>query len=513
MDDRQNQMIPYIVDGEILQINEIPAESDSGAMAVVSKFAASDESFPVFTMVTYVCKVTLYNGAVIILPNVIDSSPFGGIDDYMQIRRRASEDVSGANINCGSDLEAQIGDRVLIAFINGSINQPIIIACMQHPLQVPRFEEGISPDTKPQMFWRYLGISQVIDEDGQMFVTHFGAPKIKYTGSVGLAGALAGALGSAAGAASALSSGYEGYEEGDVTLDGPESKAVEPQDFRYKTTYEFLKNGMWRVRDSIGQNLIIDPEKSQIVITNTGIKSTDAYDGGMLGSIAGALGGGEDAEVIRLDAVEQSILINSRALTKIFSGDAREDTTGGDYSHDITGDETISITGDQTVDVYGSVTRSIVSDLNESVTGSVTWDITGDFSKSVMGAFTIDATGAISISTMDAFDISITSDYTVDCKGNIAISALGDISILDLAGSGIKISSGKVEIGGKAAGLFDSVLQIEAQIEAIIDAIMQMTVPTGTGPSGPPMNAAAFVQVKTQLAMIKGKLSTVKGSL
>ena len=505
-----NQTIPYIVEGEILQVNEVPAESDDGGMADVSDMVTSDVSFPVHTMVTYVCKVTLYTGAVMVLPKVLDSSPLGGIDDYMQIRRRASHDVSGARINSGADLEAQIGDKVLIAFINGRLNQPIIIASMQHPLQVPRFEDGISPDTKPQMFWKYLGISRIIDEDGQMFVTHFGAPTIKYTGSLSLAGAAAAAAAQTSEALSALSSGYEGYEEGDVTSEEPESEAVIPQDFRHKTTYEFLKSGMWRVRDSIGQNIVIDPEQSQITITNTGIKSTDAYDSEALG-ISSALG--EDAEVIRLDKVEQSILINSRKLTQIFSGDTREDTTGGDYSHDVTGDETITIKGDKTDDIYGSVTRSIVADLDETVRGSVSWDITGDFDKSVMGSFTIDATGAISISTKDTFDISILSDYTVDCKGAITMSAIGDISILDATGSGIKISGGQVEIGGKAAGLFDSVLQIEAQLEALIDAIMQLTVPTGTGPSGPPINAAAFTQVKVQLTTIKGKLSTVKGSL
>jgi len=43
---------------------------------------------------------------------------------------------------------------------------------------------------------------------------------------------------------------------------------------------------------------------------------------------------------------------------------------------------------------------------------------------------------------------------------------------------------------------------LKAILEAILDAIVAMTVTTGVGPSGPPINAATFTAIKGQLTTI-----------
>lgn len=515
--------IPYIVEGEIITVNKVALDDTSpagiGAALVSSTIGSMPNPIP-RPVVSYVCRVTLAEGEEIVLPNVIEGSMFGGIDDYMQIRRRGTKDGGNTfKIRAPDDMKAHIGERVYIAFIGGSIFRPVIISFAQHPNQVVRFEE-ISPDVNPQLFMRYLGMDMTIDEDGQFFMTHFGAPEINYTGSDASTLANLGALaGEALGAVSSLGGDeYKGYEEGDETLNEPESDAVDPQDFKFKTIMEMLKDGTWRVRDSLGQMLWVDPKNSQIYLSNNGVKSSDPLDS------SGGLqieSNSTDAEYLLLDRKKELVLINARKIAQIYSFDKRKDVTEGDHSHKVGGDEKITIAGDKDDEIDGSVTRVIKTDLDEEVSGNVTWKIDGDFEETLSGAVTWKAedtldwtvSGAMTLTCEDALDFSITSDWTVDCQGNFALTSKGDMSMLDATGAGWKVSSGKVEIGSGVAGLFDTVIQLEKQVEALIDAIGQITVPTAVGPSGPPINLPVIQQVKIQMTQITMKLEQVKGSL
>jgi hypothetical protein len=246
---------------------------------------------------------------------------------------------------------------------------------------------------------------------------------------------------------------------------------------------------MFRVRDSIGQNITIDPEESTIEITNNGLASTQSADGGLVGSISGALGGAEDAEVIRLDKTEKSILMNSRKLITIISGGDRKDTTTGDYTKEVQGDESVAVYGDYGGDFYGGVKRTIMSDLSETIHGDTTYECTGSFS------------------------VSSVQDIEMEAANITGTSRTGDVSFVDALGAGFKASGGKVEIGGTATGIFESTLAILDQLDAILTAIEQMTVGTGTGPSSPPINSADFIKAQTQLKVIQSKLKTVAGSL
>jgi len=528
--------IPYICEGEVLRVNETPP-SGSDPLAAAGKVASVlgvslGKSPKMRPIVSYICSVLLADGETIICSNVIDSTMFGGIDDYFQIRRRVTEDNCKFAMGKAEDMMANVGDRVYIAFVGGNVNNPVIIGSAQHPNQVNRFSEGVNGSTKPQAFFRYLGASFVIDEDGQVTFTHFGAPKIKYTGSMPTLDMFSMPVD----IGSITSSGYEGFEEGSEVLDEDESDAVIPQDYRFKTTWEILKSGMYRVRDSIGQNITIDPEASTIEITNMGLKSTDPVDGGLLGSALAALGGGgEDAEIIRFDKVAQSIFINSRKLMTIYTAGNREDTTQGDYIKEVQGNETVTIMGDQVFDVYGGVKRSVYGDLSDVISGSVTVEISGDYNttignvalpgnmslvvsgdlnENVTGNITVSSKGGLSSDFLNDINISTKKSFTLETMlGITGTVKTGDIFFSETMGGAVKISGGKAEIGGKATGIFKSVGEILDQLDAILTAISSMTVPTGVGPSGPPLNIADFIKAQVQLKTISTKLKTVTGSL
>ena len=449
-------IIPYIVEGEIINVNETP--SDTGGLASALSSVIPGGQIPLRGIVTYTCRVSLPDGIDIVVPNAIDGSFFGGIDDYFQIRRRSTTDGSTFQYEDADTMDAHIGDRVYIAFINGNVTKPIIVSGAQHPNQINRFSDGVSQSVKPQMFMRYLGISTIIDEDGQFSLTHFGAPKIKFTGE-----SLTGTIGDAFSDVTSLvpSGGYEGFSDGDSNTDETDSDAIDPQSLKYKTMMEFLSDGRWRIRDSIGQNIKVDPKESKITITNNDITSLDDEATFESFSFPGLM----DAEAIVLDASEQSILVNGRKKISIFSGDSREDTTEGDHSHKIIGDESITIGGDKEDKIGGSVTRKIAEDLDETIGGDASWLV------------------------------------------------IGDITLENEVGSGIKISGGTVEIGGAAAGLFDTVVNTLDQISEILKAIMQLTVPTSVGPSSVPINMADFSQILTKIIALKTKISSVTGSL
>lgn len=83
-------------------------------------------------------------------------------------------------------------------------------------------------------------------------------------------------------------------------------------------------------------------------------------------------------------------------------------------------------------------------------------------------------------------------------------------SIADATGAGFVAESGKVQIGNSAVELLDIFDKVIEQVDAIATALSTMTVPTSTGPSGPPLNAADFVSAKAQLTSLKTQLGVIK---
>jgi hypothetical protein len=101
-------------------------------------------------------------------------------------------------------------------------------------------------------------------------------------------------------------------------------------------------------------------------------------------------------------------------------------------------------------------------------------------------------------------------------KNGIGFSTEGDIT-LDATGT-TTVASPVINLGFEAEEpvvlgnqLEEILLGILDEIGKMVDAITAMSVPTGTGPSGPPVNSPQFLSVKTVgLKAIENKLENIK---
>lgn len=108
----------------------------------------------------------------------------------------------------------------------------------------------------------------------------------------------------------------------------------------------------------------------------------------------------------------------------------------------------------------------------------------------------------------------VTGDNTVviDSAG-VAVKSSADVSLEDSMTGKLNISGGKVALGAAAAELLDLVDQIIDVMDGTESDIQQITVTTAMGPSGTPLNFAAFIAHQSTLAQIKALLGQIKGSL
>jgi hypothetical protein len=113
-------------------------------------------------------------------------------------------------------------------------------------------------------------------------------------------------------------------------------------------------------------------------------------------------------------------------------------------------------------------------------------------------------------SNIDGFSSSYPDIKNLHLKNGINIALSSDdsnpeISIYHPQGSYIFINkTGEIHIKAGSIAIEKTVLgeTLKAKLEALIDAINAITVPTGVGPSGTPINAASFTTIKGQLSQI-----------
>lgn len=327
--------IPYIVEGEVIDVQS----TDTGQRA---------------NQVGYTCRVQLDNDSEIILPNVVAGSMFGGIGDYLQRRARATNDTGTEYQMYPDDSknDAQIGDRCYIAFVNGNIGKPVIVAWAPHPNQTQEFKDDPA-GIDPQAILQYLGIRIEMDDKGQFRLIHKGAPKVNFSPQGGAGAAAAGALSAAASLA------------GGNTIGGNDNPALDPADDTETTLIEFLEKGIFRVRDAAGQLIEMDREKGHIYIANNDVPSTES--GGTLGPLIST--NNTDSEYVLLDRKKKLVLINARKTAQIYSFGNRKDVTEGNHRHHILGDENIIVEGDKTDFIRGE--WDVTSNANAE------WDING----------------------------------------------------------------------------------------------------------------------------------------
>jgi len=99
------------------------------------------------------------------------------------------------------------------------------------------------------------------------------------------------------------------------------------------------------------------------------------------------------------------------------------------------------------------------------------------------------------------------SNLSENCELNIGVS--GDISIdlsgdFKLEGSTISNKAGDIEINldGSKVEVKNNIESLKTILDDIITAINSITVPTGVGPSGVPINAAQFISIQQRLDLL-----------
>lgn len=438
--------MPYLVEGEIIQVQASPEAEKTN-------------------VVRYICLVELPDGSQSIIPNVMASTMFGGIDDYFQVRSRGSKDGGNSFQPSAVDgnNDARIGDRVYIAFISGNLTKPIIIGYAQHPNQTQEFKkpEGLLP----QAVLKYLGVRFDITKDGVFKITHYGAPVVKYVETGGASSAKA----AITGAISSL-----GADDSAIEADKTNT-AVTPASSEKRTQVEFHDLGGLSIRDSLDQLIDINTELGRIYIANNDVQSGPQIETN-----------NTDSEYVLLDRDKELVLINARSTIQLYSFGNRKDVTEGNHTHKIGGDEEITIDGDKKDIIKGDLDESVTGDVKRVVSGSLTVEVDGDIAETIKGAKSLESTGAFTIQSPDSFKATV---------GSATLS----------------MAPGKISFG---VGPTEVLKTLSDTIQGISDActaIVALTVPTSMGPSGPPINGPDFTKVLTTLTALKSKLDAITG--
>ena len=70
--------------------------------------------------------------------------------------------------------------------------------------------------------------------------------------------------------------------------------------------------------------------------------------------------------------------------------------------------------------------------------------------------------------------------------------------------------SGKFSIGNGVVEFLDLMEKHLTRVSTILDNVIALTVPTGVGPSGPPINSALFTADKVNIELLKTQLGAIK---
>lgn len=425
-------MIPYIVEAEILS---------------VEKKALVGES----NKIRYTCQVKMPGGSITILTGVEAPTAFGGIADYFNMRHRASFDASeySAIAIQQNERDAAIGDRCLIAFVNGNVLNPKIICFLQHPNQTPEIRSA--DEKEPQAVMQLLGIRVEIDETGQLRIIHKGAPKIVYDPQD----------------STQLDADILGIKQelqaktGGSDIKGDNNPQVEPADETEVTLVEMLDTGLFCVRDQEGQAIEFDRENGRILFSNAYIPSVLSREAPQALSIDG-----QEKEYILFDKNDGMLELQGSQLLSLVALQDREETTEGDHTNETSGSYFVSIGKNEERKVEGESSLTIEKSWNISVTEST--DILSKKGFSVADG----QKGAIVVK-----------------DGKIALGG-ANAELLDLF--------------DKVIDLIDETLKNIQQLAFIGNLGLPVT---------PPTNAALFATTDTKLLQLKSQLGTIKGSL
>lgn len=127
----------------------------------------------------YIVRIVLPNGQETVAKNVSVATMFGDPINTSRVRLRPMF-VKGEKEEYIFKNEETIGERVIVSFLGGDINRPVITGRLPHTSSESPFYAGKSQEEskgEPQVFFSFQGFDFTIDDKGSLEITHNGAPK------------------------------------------------------------------------------------------------------------------------------------------------------------------------------------------------------------------------------------------------------------------------------------------------------------------------------------------------
>lgn len=457
--------------GQILEVNHVP-EDEQKLDKTASNFS------------TYDVLIVDENGNEVYLTDVLCADMFGGIGDFSHIRKRGNKDSSPASSfvseNGYDDPEAsssRVGDRVIVSFLGGDINNPVIIGFLPHPnnqFQLPE-NDPESVKERPQARIQYQGNQIDVSPIGEVKYTHFGAPSVNDL--VNGEPTEPEVIEDTPPAEIEERSADEGLpipalepilpqrlinfdiDEGD-SEERPtplENDSLVYPDPKYMTQLGFLSKGEFYVQDSAGQALFFARDETTITVTN-------------------------QYETIQLDKTNKKIYFNSSGDIEVNSVVDFNQSVGGNRNTIIAVDEIIHVQGNEFKTVDGNVDHTIKGNFDTAITGNYTISSEGDFFNIFMksgNSFVLDdAKEAMFLihNTGATISISPKGDLTIQSSDGSLVSLntkKGDIGITTKAGGYINVGE-KILMSDKSGKqiltLTDSTIEINADSDVILNA-------------------------------------------
>lgn len=128
----------------------------------------------------YTVRTVLPNGQETLVYNVQVKSLLGGDPQNTSRIRLRPMFKKGESDKYILNPDETIGERVVLEFLGGRFNRPIITGILPHEgSSSPFAPNGKQEDSngEPKLFFSYQGIDFLIDEKGELTVTHRGPPK------------------------------------------------------------------------------------------------------------------------------------------------------------------------------------------------------------------------------------------------------------------------------------------------------------------------------------------------
>ncbi|MCB9568796.1 MAG: type VI secretion system tip protein VgrG [Myxococcales bacterium] len=191
---------------------------------------------------------------------------------------------------------------------------------------------------------------------------------------------------------------------------------------------------------SVGANrtAVIGANDSTAVGANKSVTVGANYSESCGASHSVSVGAAESISVAAAQSVSvggaQSVSVGAAQSVSVAADQST--TVGGSQSATVTGDQTNTITGNQTNTVTGNQSNEVTGDQSHTITGDHALTVTGTHALTVTGAATETLSAGAAIGVTGAYTLTISGELTVDAGGRASIKA----SRIELSGGDSKVS-------------------------------------------------------------------------